>query len=175
MIEPSEGSLQAVAAEVEAHVAHAGWDRGTALFALVRAAQFVIDEPEAAARLEVDARLGDRLMPIEQESPPDAPIDEMLARISWPASGAGCALAQEILILPPSAQDELETVPDDAAAISLAAGHPERREARLVVAVLRDGSSAALLRLRDTPDGLLAGADLAPNLVRALVATLHED
>jgi hypothetical protein len=84
-------------------------------------------------------------------------------------------LSQEIVLLPPTAEAELADV--DAAA---AASHPERREARLVVAVLRDRTSAAVLRLRDidgvdAADGvdkaLLTGADLAPNLAAALLAT----
>jgi hypothetical protein len=80
-----------------------------------------------------------------------------LARIAWPPPVAGCALGQEILIVPPSG--------DQAS---------ERREARLVVAVLRDGTSAAVLRLRGADDDLLTGPDLAPNLVRALLTTLED-
>ena len=49
--------------------------------------------------------------------------------------------------------------------------------ARLVVGVLREGGTAAVLRLRGadgSPDGeLLTGPDLAPNLADALLATLH--
>jgi hypothetical protein len=45
-----------------------------------------------------------------------------------------------------------------------------------VVSVLRDGPSAAVLRLRGTSDAdLLTGPDLAPNLARALLATFSED
>jgi hypothetical protein len=164
-----EFALESAAAEIEAHVGAAGWDRGPALFALVRAAQFAKDEPETAARLGVAAAAPDALTPIEQEQLPDAQLDEALARIGWPTSVAGCALSQEILIVPPSAD-----LPDDDSAVALAANHPDRREARLVVAVLRDGSSAAVLRLRGTPgadDDLLTGPDLAPNLVEALLAT----
>ena len=51
--------LETVAAEIEAHVGHAGWDQRPALFALVRAAQFAVDEPATAARLGLDAALGD--------------------------------------------------------------------------------------------------------------------
>lgn len=97
-------------------------------------------------------------------------MDEALARIAWPTSVSGCALAQEIVILPPSAQDLLDDAP------ALAASHPDRREARLVVSVLRDGPSAAVLRLRGTSEtDLLTGPDLAPNLARALLATFSED
>jgi hypothetical protein len=177
--------LESAAAEIEAHVGAAGWDGKPTLFALVRAARFAVDEPETAARLGLDRALGDALTPIEQEGVPDGPLDEVLAQISWPASVAGCALSQEIVILPPT---EDEALPRDTSALAVAAAHPLRREARLVVAVLRDGSSAAVLRLRrggntadtgdnrtpDATDDLLTGPDLAPNLVDALVATLTD-
>lgn len=163
--------LESAAAEIEAHVGLAGWDRRPTLFALVRAAQFIADEPDKAAGLGLDQSQGDALTPIEQEPLPEGDLDAALARISWPASVAGCALSQEIVILPPSAESGLDS-PDAAAA------HPDRREARLVVAVLRNGASAALLRLRGgegVEEQLLTGEDLAPNLAGALVATLDED
>jgi hypothetical protein len=161
--------LESAAAEIESHVGAAGWDRPPALFALVRASQFAADEPDTAARLGLTEAAGDALTPIEQEDLPDRPLDEALAQIAWPESVAGCALSQEIVLLPPDAQ---ETVGDDPAA---AASHPDRREARLVVAVLRDRTSATVLRLRGTGDGsddLLTGPELAPNMVDALLATL---
>jgi len=167
--------LEAAAAEVEGYVGQAGWDQRPLLFALVRAAQFALDEPDTAARLGLAEAAGEALTPIEQDSMPEGDLDEALAQIAWPASVIGCALSQEIVILPPSAQAEL---PDDGSALAAAAGHPDRREARLVVAVLRDGSSAALLRLRGhggPEEELLTGSQLAPNLARALLATLVED
>jgi hypothetical protein len=164
--------LEIAAAEVEAHVAQAGWDQRPTLYALVRAVQFARDEPDTAAQLGLDTLSTDALTPIEQEALPEGGLDVALAQIAWPASVAGCALSQEIVILPPGAEDALESAES-------AATHPERREARLVVAVLRDGSSAAMLRLRGRSglpdDDLVTGPDLAPNLVTALVATLHED
>jgi hypothetical protein len=159
--------IEVAVAEIEAHVHVSGWDRRPSLFALVRAAEFVRDEPETAALLGVDASAGDLLTPIEQEALPEGDLDAALARIAWPAPVAGCALSQEILILPPSVDSDLT----DAQA---AAQHPERREARLVVGVLRDGSSAVVLRLRDADDDLLTRPDLAPNLVAALLATLAD-
>ena len=129
------------AAEVEAHVGAAGWDQRPTLFALVRAAQF------AARRAGDRSAAGHRPRPMRRADPGRAGraargrLDEALARIGWPDSVAGCALSQEIVILPPSVDDA--RFADDAAA-----AHPQRREARLVVAVLRDGSSATLLRLR---------------------------
>jgi hypothetical protein len=165
--------LESVAAEIEAHVGGSGWDRPPVLFALVRADRFAADEPDTAAKLGLAEGVGDALTPIEQEDLPDGPLDETLAQIAWPDSVGGCALSQEIVMLPPAAEAELADV--DAAAVA-ASSHPERREARLVVAVLRDGSSASVLRLRSTDGGdeaLLTGPDLAPNLAAALLATLE--
>jgi hypothetical protein len=167
----SEFFLESAAAEIETHVGLSGWDRGPALFALVRAAEFVVAEPDTAAKLGLTPSAGDVLTPVEQEDLPDGALDEVLAQIGWPESVSGCALSQEIVILPPSAQAEL---PDDAG-LSAAVNHPQWREARLVAAVLRDGSSAVVLRLRGvdgSDDDLLTGPDLAPNLVEALAATL---
>jgi hypothetical protein len=166
--------LEPAVAEMELHVHAAGWDRPPTLFALVRAARFAADDPATAERLGIDASDPDALTPIEQEGLPDEPLDEVLAGLAWPPGVEGCAVSQEIVILPPSAEAELT---DDVVATQ-AAAHPERREARLVVGVLRDGTSAALLRMRATDEGadddLLTGPDLAPNLVAALLATFDE-
>jgi len=104
----------------------------------------------------------------------------------------GCALVQEILILPPDAEAELNDVVDalsadpqtaEQAALEHAAAHPQRQEARLVAAVLRGGEALCLLQLRpdatdlatdpDSPPELLEHPELAPNLVAALLATLE--
>jgi hypothetical protein len=164
--------LETAIAEIENHVHAAGWDRPPVLFALVRAGQFRADDPEAAARLNLADLPDDAITPIEQEELPDQPLDELLAGIAWPPAVAGCAVSQEIVILPPSAEAGLT----DAEAAARAADHPERREARLVVGVLRDGSSATLLRMRGdgVEDDLLTGPDLAPNLVAALLDTLAD-
>jgi hypothetical protein len=162
--------LEPALAEIETHVRAAGWDRPPTLFALVRAAQFATDDPATAQRIGVDLHDGDAITPIEQDDLPDDPLDEILAGIAWPDAVAGCAVSQEIVILPPGAEATLSA--DDA--VARAAAHPDRREARLVVGVLRDGTSAALLRMRGVDgadDDLLTGPDLAPNLVAALLAT----
>lgn len=162
MTSAPDPALEAATAEIEAHVAAAGWDRPPTLFALV--------SPDLAGAE------GGGLTPVEQEALPDGPLDEALAQIGWPPAVAGCALSQEIVILPTSAEAELPEDGDDLAAV---ANHPERREARLVVAVLRDQGQAAMLRLRGRdgePDGeLLTGSDLAPNLAEALLATLDDE
>lgn len=178
---PGPVLLEAIAAEIEAYVGHAGWDQAPTLFALVPTRLLAAD-PAAAAALgdtatgDPDDISADSLTPVVQDDLPDGPLDEMLAQIGWPEEVMGCALSQEIVLLPPSAEPEL----DDLAIESVPAAaleHPERREARLVVAVLRDGRSASILRLRGTAgagDDLLTGPDLAPNLVAALSATLTD-
>ena len=170
----SKGSLvlEPALAEIETHLSAAGWDRPPALFALVRARRFLADDPETGRRLGLDRLAGDTLTPIEQDELPDGPLDEVLAGIAWPEAVEGCAVSQEIVILPPSAEAGLSE--DEIA--QRAADHPERREARLVVGVLREGESMALLRMRATEgaaDDLLTGPDLAPNLVAALLETLR--
>jgi hypothetical protein len=59
----------------------------------------------------------------------------------------------------------------------IAAEHPMRREARLVAAVLRDGTAACVLRIRavegDGDDEVVEHPELAPNLTDALLDTLR--
>lgn len=183
---PSPGPilLEAVAAEIEAFVGQAGWDQAPSLYALVPTRALAAD-PAAAELLAADpAELlapgdpaeipAEAITPIAQEPLPPGPLDEALARIGWPPEVVGCALCQEIVMLPPDAEAELADLDIDAAT-SRVAEHPERRDARLVVAVLRSGQAASILRLRgsgDAAEDLLTGADLAPNLVSALAATL---
>jgi hypothetical protein len=181
---PAPIMLEAVAAEIEGFVGQAGWDGPTTLFALVPTKLLAAD-PSAAAVLSRDGATvspdeiaESAITPIAQEDLPDLPLDEALAQIGWPDEVIGCALSQEIVMLPPSAEADIAEagVGGDsvAAAVARAAEHPERTEARLVVAVLRDGHAAGVLRLRGPAgagDDLLTGPDLAPNLVAALSAT----
>jgi hypothetical protein len=164
--------LEATLAEIEIHLSAAGWDRPPSLFALVPAGRFLADDPETARRLGLDQVAADTLTPVEQDELPEGPLDEVLAGIEWPQAVAGCALSQEIVFLPPAAEADLTAEQ----AAGRAAGHPQRREARLLVAALRDGTTAALLRLREADGGpgeLLTGPDLAPNLAAALLQTLR--
>jgi hypothetical protein len=171
-----DSRLRAAAAEIEAHVGASGWDRRPCVFALVRNERLRVSEPALAARLGLADADPDGLTPIEQDELPDGALDDALARLAWPESVDGAALSQEIVILPPTVQDQLPDDPQQAAAAATA--HPQRREGRLVVAVLRDGASAAVLRLRaggdQDEDEVLSGADLAPNLVTALRATFAD-
>jgi hypothetical protein len=169
-------ALPATVREVEEFVAAAGWDQQPQLFALVATATLVASQPELADQLDTKAPL----TPVAQDVLPEGDLDAALAGIEWPDSVAGCALAQEILVLPPEAQVSLGELPGDPAdARRIAAGHPQRREGRLVAAVLRDGVGACVLRMRagsgddQGVDQVLEDPQLAPNLIHALLATLH--
>jgi hypothetical protein len=175
---PPVGPLQAVVEEIERYAASAGWDNPPRLFALVDTASLLAAEPDLAGRLGIDGRnlTPGALTPVEQESIADEPLDEVLGRIAWPATVTGCALVHEALVLPPAVEDQM---PDDVDPAQWAAEHPERREIRMAVAVLRDGATASALRLRpedgdSDPDGgeVAFGRDLAPNLAAALLSTL---
>jgi len=169
----SEPLLEAIA-EVDRHLAQGGWDQPTRLYALVRTLDLLASEPALAQTLGLPRTPdADALTPVEQDSvPTGTPLDEWLAEIGWPAEVAGCALSQEVLTLPPSVEADL---PADADAVAWAVTHPLRREVRMVVGVLRDGSRTATLRVRgvaDQPDDVVSGADLVPLLTDALAATL---
>lgn len=158
--------------EIERHVADSGWDQAPMLFALARTAELMEREPAFAAQLQIapDDLPDDALTPVEQDALPDGPLDESLAQIAWPGEVAGCALVQEVVMLPPEAE---EGMPRHTDVVDWAGSHPERREARLAVAVLRDGTRACTLRLRGADEEeLLVGPDLAPALADALAATL---
>jgi hypothetical protein len=179
--QPEQVLLEAIAVEIEAYVGLAGWDLPPALFALVPTRLLAAD-PAAAAALGSAAGsdpseiAAESITPVAQEDLPEGPLDEALAQIGWPEEVLGCALSQEIVLLPPSAEPGLDDLAIESVATA-ALEHPDRREARLVVAVLRDGRSASILRLRgtaETGDDLLTGPDLAPNLVAALSATLAD-
>ena len=177
----SENAAPAVAAlarEVEEFVAAGGWDQQPQLFALVPTAALLREQPDLAGQLDTASAL----TPVAQEALPEGDLAEALGRIMWPAAVAGCALAQEIIVLPPSAEAALPAG-DNADAHRLrraAADHPDRTEARLVAAVLRDGPGACVLRLRahqhsssgSPADEIVEHPDFAPNLLEALRATL---
>jgi hypothetical protein len=166
--------------EIEDFVAAAGWDQQPQLFALVATTTLLAGQPELADQLDAQTPL----TPVAQDALPTGELDVALAGIEWPDSVAGCALAQEIVVLPPGAEAGLGELPDDPGhARQVAAGHPQRREGRLVAAVLRDGVGACVLRLRANSrdgsgddrgcDDVVEDPHLAPNLLRALLATLR--
>ncbi|MET8631275.1 PPA1309 family protein [Streptomyces sp. NPDC004096] len=164
--------------EIDEYASGLGWDQPARLFALVDTTRLRAQEPLLAAQLGLEEESGDTgLTPVEQdEIPADRPLDEFLGTIAWPDAVAGCALTVERLMLPPSAED---AVPDGLGERELAkwvAGHPDRQEVRMTVAVLRDGTRESALRLRekDSPTEVLTGPDLVPGLAEALSATFEE-
>lgn len=168
-------ALEAVVVEVESHVAEAGWDQPPQLFALVDTEELLRAEPQLAETMGLVTGRPGALTPVAQDALADAPLDEALSRIEFGGGVLGVVLAHEVVVLPPSAEQEVETASaqDRTAA---AAAHPAAREVRMAVGVVRDGSRAAVLRLR-APEGdeddRLTGGDLAPALAEALLATLR--
>lgn len=163
--------LASVVAEIERHAAAGGWNQQPRLYALVPTADLLRREPALATRLGLADATSATLSPVEQEGLPAQPLDEVLAGVAWPAEVVGAAVVIEATVLPPAAEAEM---PADAPT-SWAAAHPDRREVRMAVGVLRDGSRAVTVRLRGSSgagDDLLAGPELMPNLADALAATL---
>ncbi|NKQ57606.1 hypothetical protein HFP15_32560 [Amycolatopsis sp. K13G38] len=169
-------AVAAAAREVEEFVAAGGWDQPPQLFALVPTASLLREQPELAGQLDAASPL----TPVAQEDLPEGDLAEALGRIAWPEAVVGCAVAQEIIVLPPSAE---EALPSDSLDVDrlrrAAADHPDRTEARLVAAVVRDGPGACVMRLRgytqtegEPVDEIIEHPDLAPNLIEALRATL---
>lgn len=164
--------LPAVVAEIERQLHEAGWDQPPRLYALVNTGQLRDTEP-ALAELLKDAD-PDSLTPVEQDAI-ETDVAEFLAGIEWPASVDGCALVNEVYLLPDGAAAERPAEVDEQA---WAEAHPDARDVRLVVGVLRGGERASVLRIRAAggeEDDLLAAPDLVPNLALALLATLDVD
>ncbi|MGI8310296.1 PPA1309 family protein [Saccharopolyspora hattusasensis] len=165
-------ALTSAAREIEEFVDAAGWDQPAQVFALVSTGRLLAAEPGLADQLDPNAPL----TPIAQEALPAEDLAEALGRIEWPEQVSGCALVQEIVVLPPEAEAELPG--DSEEARQIAAEHPERREARLVAAVLRDGGEACVMRLRapgaESGGEVIQDPSLAPNLLTALHATFAE-
>ncbi|MFR9674275.1 PPA1309 family protein [Streptomyces sp. TR06-5] len=175
------GPLTRAVLEIDEYAAGLGWDQPARLFALVDTAQLRAEEPSLADRLGVGADQegvgGPALTPVEQDELPEgAPLDEFLATIGWPDAVAGCALAVERLMLPPSAEESAPADMDEAQLSRWVAEHPERQEVRMTVGVLRDGTreSAVRLREKDATTEVLTGAGLVPGLAEALAATFSE-
>jgi hypothetical protein len=173
--EAAASALDLAVREIDQHQAAAGWDQPTRLYALVSTTELLRSEPALAVSLGLPADAApDALTPVEQEElPTGAPLDDWLAGISWPAEVLGCVIAQEVLALPPSVEAD---VPEGQDAVEWASTHPLRREVRMVVGVLRDGSRQCSLRVRaiNADDDVLTGPDLVPLLADALAGTLTD-
>ena len=161
------GPLTVALREIESHVAAAGWDQPPRLFALARTAELAVLEPGLA----LGTTDPDAVTAIEQDPlPSDTSLEVSLEQLGWPDEVVGVALVVERLYLPPTAEDDLPLNEQELAAA--AARHPDRRDVRICVAVLRDGSRHCALRFRDADDRLSEGPNLVPGLADALLATL---
>ena len=152
-----DSPLRRAALEVEHHVAEAGWDQAPRLFALVRTAELVAQQPALAEQLGDGSDGG--LTPIEQDGvPADDAFEQALTQLTWPDQVHGCAAVIERFMLPPDVDDAPEL----------------REEVRLIAAVLRDGTAHSAVRRRggDHDSDLLEGPDLVPGLVQLLAGTL---
>ncbi|MGZ4602120.1 MAG: PPA1309 family protein [Kineosporiaceae bacterium] len=164
--------------ELEHHVAAAGWDGPVRLFALVRTAGALARDPDLAGRLPSDVVDAARTDPehitiVEQESLPQASsLEELLGGLAWPDTVDGAAVVTERIVIPPEAEARMPADPEEA--LAWLGRQPERREVRLAVAALRDGTNACAIRTRDhdRDADVAAGPDLVPGLVAALTATL---
>lgn len=174
MDQPVDTSVAAAAREIDDFVAGFGWDQPPQLYALVSTAELLEQQPDLAGQVDESSPL----TPIAQEDfEATGDLGAALARIGWPDTVSGCAVVQEIVVLPPDAESTLadaEQAQDAQRLQQAAATHPDRTEARLVGAVSRDGARACVLRLRGSEDDdeVIERPDLAPNLLDALDATL---
>lgn len=167
--------LSLVALDTERHVAQAGWDQNPRLFALVPTSDLLEREPHLRAQLAGATPVPGALTAVEQEDlPRTASLESLLGRLSWPDTVGGVALAVERVVLPPEAERDLAA--DLEASAEALQSHPARKDVRLLVAVLRDGSNRCLLRQRehDSDEDVATGEDLVPGLVHALLATLTD-
>ena len=164
--------LPGTVAEIERQLAESGWDQPPRLYALVNTARLRETEPGLGDLLKDSP--ADGLTPVEQD-PIEDDVAEFLAGIEWPDAVDGCALVNEVILLPDGAA---QARPADVDESAWAEAHPDARDVRLVVGVLRGGERASVLRLRGAgPDGadeVLTAPDLVPNLALALLATLGE-
>jgi hypothetical protein len=168
--------LERAVREIERHAAEGDWDAPPRIYALVATVDLMERYPDVGVRLLADdTQTAGELTPVEQEAlPEDEPLEDVLAGIGWPPEVLGCALVVERLVLPPGAEDD---APSEKIAVeSWAAVHPNREEVRMVVGVLRDGSSACALRLRshDEDHEVITGPDLVPGLIAGLGDTLAD-
>lgn len=167
--------LDRLTLDIERHAAAAGWDQPVHLFALVETADLLRREPQLAEQLGLAAAAPGDLTPVDQgELPEHSTLEDLLAGISWPSEVLGTALTVERLMVPPEVERGMPQ--DEGEALGWLAGHPQRQEVRIVVAVLRDGSRSTALRMRSHDDetSVLTGENLVPGLADALSATLAD-
>lgn len=169
-------ALATAVLEIESHVASGGWDQPARLYALVDTAQLVAAEPALASMMGLDDAANDgSLTPVEQDQlGSDERLEEVLQTIAWPPEVTGCAAVVERVVLPPDADAEIPE--DPSAAAEFAREHPGRQDVRIIAGVTRAGATYCALRLRahDDDQSVVGGADLVPQLLQLLGATLED-
>ena len=166
-------NLESILREVEAHIGSAGWDQSPRLFALVSTSDLINSDPELAKELELSE--SQPLTSIEQELNGEQDLEELLSTIAWPDEVLGAILSIERIVLPPEAESELPTE-DDQELIEIAAEHPDRRDVRILSAVLRTGENLNALRYRshDELDSVAVAPNLVERLNESLLATFED-
>lgn len=170
-------AIQEAVREIERYVAGYGWDAPIRVFSLVKASDALRDHPDLESDLPADVPLEaaynpDALFSVEQEGlPPADSIEQLLAQLAWPEGVAGAAVSVERITLPPEAEAEIPSDPQELE--RFLATDPRRDDVRMVVGVLRTGEAWCALRIRSHDDAaeVLQSADLVPELVEQLRAT----
>jgi hypothetical protein len=166
-------NLESLVREVEDHVASGGWDQPTRLFALVPTAALMAANPDLVTELGLSSELP--LTSVEQELEDSLELEELLGTIAWPDDVQGAIVVLERIVLPPSAESGL---PDenDSELVQAASDHPDRRDVRIVSAVLRSGENLNALRYRthDTAEQVAVAANLVERLNESLAATFAD-
>lgn len=176
---PRRTALARAVIELEEHAAQRGWDAPVGIFALVRTAAALEQDPALAEVLD-DAALAEArrdpqaLTMIEQENlPAAADLEDLLAQIAWPSTVDGTALVVERVVLPTEAEQEAAAIQDPQERLGFLSERPDREDVRMVVGVLRTGESwcAVRSRTRDSADRVVSGDMLVPGLIEALGST----
>ncbi|HLS15388.1 MAG TPA: PPA1309 family protein [Beutenbergiaceae bacterium] len=177
--DPQTRALAAAVLELERHTAQGGWDAPVGVYALVRTARALNDNPEFGEQVgpEAVAAAGadpQHLTSIEQDGLPEAPnLEDLLAQLAWPETVDGAAIVVERIVVPPEAEVGMPEDPEEGVAYLMS--HPERQDVRVAAGVLRSGESWCVLRSRanDDDDAVAGSPDAVPGLVHALAATLQ--
>lgn len=176
-LSPRQLALRGAVVDIDRHVSSLGWDSPVLVFSLVRTAAalaldpgLVSELPDGAAEsAEVDP---EHLLSVEQDGLPQADtLEELLAQLAWPEEVDGAAIVVERIVVPPEAEVDMPRDPQEA--VTYLEAHPDRRDVRITVGVLRSGESWCALRSRDhdSDDAVAGSPDAVPGLVEALRAT----
>ena len=177
---PSRRALARVVVEIERRAAARGWDAPVGVFALVRTAAALAQDPDLAGLLDTAAIEEARADPcaltvIEQEGlPPAADLGDLLGRLAWPSAVDGAAVSVERIMVGPASEAGAEAIEDPDERIAFLRARPDRQDVRLVAGVLRSGEAWCAVRARshDSDAAVIQGEAVVPGLVEALAATL---